>query len=271
MQLKFFRHLWGIDMPWEQAFPRIISLGYTGIETVLPPAADEAQLADLLAAHQLELIITAQTRGGSVGEHIESLRQQANRAKKLKCRFVAAQAGRDAFDAAETRAFYAEALKIEAEAGIDIAHETHRGRPLFHPWAATAIVNQFPSLKLVCDFSHWVCVCERLIDDCLPMIRRVADQAYHIHARVGYAQGPQVPDPRAMAYQPEVQAHERWWDLLWDRQQERGFAESTMCPEFGPPQYLQTDPQSGKPVANLWEIVNWQHDRQRARFARRFG
>lgn len=271
MRLKLFRHLWGLEQPWEQAFEQIRAQGYAGIETLLPAPADESRFTDLLTKHELEFIVTVHTRGSSVREDLASLRQQSERAARLNGRFVAAQAGSDDFDASDAAEFYAEALKIEAGVGIAIAHETHRGRPLFHPRATARIIERFPALKLVCDFSHWVCVCERLIDDALPVIHRVAEQAHHIHARVGYAQGPQVPDPRVERYRAEVEAHERWWNIVWDSQRRRGMPESTMCPEFGPPPYQQTEPSSGEPLADLAQIVEWQHDRQRRRFAERFG
>ena len=46
-----------------------------------------------------------------------------------------------------------------------MAHETHRGRILFNPWITCRLLDRFEHLKLCCDFSHWVCVSERLIDD----------------------------------------------------------------------------------------------------------
>jgi len=47
----------------------------------------------------------------------------------------------------------------------------------------------------------------------------------------------------------------------------RGDEVSTLTPEFGPPTYLHTIPHSDKPVADLWEICNWQAERQSVNFA----
>lgn len=55
----------------------------------------------------------------------------------------------------------------------------------------------------------------------------------HVHCRVGYENGPQVPDPRAPEWLPYVEEHEKWWDLIWDVQARRGDKVSTFVPEYG--------------------------------------
>jgi hypothetical protein len=90
-----------------------------------------------------------------------------------------------------------------------------------------------------------------------------------VHARVGYEQGPQVPDPRAPEYQRHLEAHEAWWRLVWKAQERRGFRISTLTPEFGPPDYQHTLPFTRAPVSNLEEICDWQARRQMESFARR--
>jgi hypothetical protein len=139
----------------------------------------------------------------------------------------------------------------------------------YNPWVTERLLKAYPQLNLSCDFSHWVLVCERLLETELGIIRQCAEQCIHIHARVGYEEGPQVPDPRAPEYQSHVAAHERWWDMIWDAQERRGFNESTLTPEFGAPDYLHTMPYTRMPVADLWDVCNWQADRQRSRFSSR--
>jgi hypothetical protein len=132
------------------------------------------------------------------------------------------------------------------------------------------LLERVEGLKLCCDFSHWVCVAERLLDDCAPIIELAASRCIHIHARVGYEEGPQVPDPSAPEYQRHVEAHERWWDLIWKSQQARGFAYSTVTPEFGPPGYLHTLPHTNVPVADLDSVCKYMAKRLSDRFARAF-
>lgn len=277
MKLLMFRSMWGILGPWgkfpaeqwEQAFPQVKQAGYDGIETRVPEPAQRKRLRKLLDRHQFQYIAMIFTAGKTVGEHIDSFRTQVRDAKTLKPKFIVCHSGRDAFSPEEADRFFAAALDIETAENISVAHETHRGRILFNPWATERLLQRFAELKLCVDFSHFVCVAERLIDDCGPIIDLCGERCLHIHARVGYEEGPQVPDPRAPEYAPHLKAHEAWWRRIWDLQERAGRKETTMDPEFGPPGYLHTLPHTNVPVADLWDICNWQAARQRANFAAR--
>jgi len=61
-------------------------------------------------------------------------------------------------------------------------------------------------------------------------------------------------------------AHEAWWRMVWDAQNERGDAVSTLTPEFGPPPYAPTLPGSDTPVRDVTEICDWMARRQAERF-----
>jgi hypothetical protein len=117
------------------------------------------------------------------------------------------------------------------------------------------------------DFSHWVTVCERLPDDQEEALSLACSRTLHIHGRVGYEQGPQVPDPGA----PEYGAHLAWHEARWDRirkiHEEAGSSILTFTPEYGPPPYLHTTPRANEPVADLWEICLWQARRIRERWS----
>jgi alkylation response protein AidB-like acyl-CoA dehydrogenase len=114
-------------------------------------------------------------------------------------------------------------------------------------------------------------VTERLILDEEPEILKLAARhAHHIQLRIGYEQGPQVPDPRAPEYAYALEAHERWWELVWDSMAERGFTEVTMTPEFGPDGYLQAAPFTRVPVAGLWDVNRWIGHRLKHRFRQKY-
>jgi sugar phosphate isomerase/epimerase len=268
MNLLLFRHLWGVTGKWEEVFPAFKEAGYQGIECATPPSVDHPRLRRLLDKHNFQFIPQIFSEGESVDEHVASFREQVSIAKTLQPRLINAHSGRDCFSDDESIRYFEEVLKIEADAGVPIAHETHRGRILYNPWTTRRLLGRFKHLKLCCDFSHWVCVCERLIDDQLDIIRDCAASCIHVHARVGYAQGPQVPDPRAPEFRAALEAHERWWRLVWEAQQRRGDQCSTLTPEFGPPDYLHTLPFTGAPVSDLAGICDWQARRQFQNFAR---
>jgi Xylose isomerase-like TIM barrel len=266
MKLELMRHLWGIDEPWERVFPKIKDLGYAGIEAPLPDPERAPEFSRLLEQHRFAYVAMVFTGGTTVDEHAKSLEEQVERAKRLRCSFINAHGGSDRWNADQAKRFYERALEIQGQAGVRITHETHRGRVFYNPWITRDVLLALPELELTCDYSHWVCVAERLIDSELEILKLCAERARHIHARVGYEQGPQVPDPRAPEYQRHVEAHERWWDLIWESQERRGFPVTTLTPEFGPSTYLHTLPFTNVPVADLWEICNWQARRQRERF-----
>ena len=79
----------------------------------------------------------------------------------------------------------------------------------------------------------------------------------NVHSRVGYDQGPQVPHPAAPEYADALASHQRCWEAVWTAQMARGYAETTMTPEFGPDGYLHHLPFTDAPVADLWDINSW--------------
>jgi hypothetical protein len=271
MKLIIFRHLWGVTGAWEDLLPGFKRAGYRGIESALPSPKECKRFRSVLQRHRLEFIPQIFSRGKTVADHLESLREQIAAAKTFAPRFINAHSGEDVFTDDESIRFFEGALRLEAESVVSIAHETHRGRILFNPWITSRLLTRFPHLKLCCDFSHWVCVCERLINDQVGIIRQCAEHCLHLHARVGYEQGPQVSDPRAPEYQRHLQAHEAWWRLVWRAQERRGARVSTLTPEFGPPPYQHTLPFTGLPVSALEEICDWQARRQAVNFARLSG
>jgi sugar phosphate isomerase/epimerase len=260
--------MWGVERPWRAALPLLKELGFIGIEAPLPSLQQHPEV--LAATPGLRYLPMIFTEGDTVADHVRSFREQLTASLAYEPDLVTCHDGRDAFSLDEAAAYYEAVLAIEADLGVRVAHETHRGRILYNPWTTARLLDRFDGLLLCCDFSHWVCVCERLIDDQEDIIRQCARQALHLHARVGYEEGPQVPDPRAPEYADHVAAHERWWDILWDAQQARGFEATTLTPEFGPPFYMRTLPHTNVPVADLWDICTWQAQRQARRFEERY-
>jgi sugar phosphate isomerase/epimerase len=203
----------------------------------------------------------------SVGEHVSSLREQVRLVKEIGREVekgvphVTVHSGRDWFTLKEAVEFYREAVRIEEGEGVVLAHETHRGRVFFNPWRTAEVLREVPGVKLCCDFSHWVVVAERLLGGCEAEIGLAAERCVHVHTRVGYGQGPQVPDPAAPEYAGAVAAHFGWWKTIWKSQRERGMKVSTFTPEFGPPEYLHTLPYTGVPVADLGRVCEWMRER----------
>lgn len=272
MQLLPVRHLWGVSEPWEHAVPRFAGIAYKAIETPLPGGpspvepADEPRFGDLLREHGLRYVPMAFTGGVTVADHLASLRAQIRQAKVHNPLHLTVHGGQDRFTLDEAVAFYREAVKIEAGEGIRLAHETHRGRVFYNPWRTAELLERVPEVRLCCDFSHWVVVAERLLDGDEAIVRLAASKCIHVHCRVGYPQGPQVPDPSAPEARGPLERHEAWWREVWNAQKAAGATDSSFTPEFGPPEYLHTLPTSGFPVADLASVCEWMRARYEATF-----
>ncbi|MGD1863456.1 MAG: sugar phosphate isomerase/epimerase family protein [Phormidesmis sp.] len=256
--------------------------GFDGIEGPIPQ--DKQERARL--HHQLQesgLVFIAEATTGiaqdnskdwwiprpdrTIDNHLDDLKWAVDRAHDIKAMFVSTMCGYDAWSWQQNVEFFGRAIELEKASGITISFETHRSRSLYNPWTTRDLLKQFPTMKLTCDFSHWCVVCERLLDTEWSILELCAERAHHIQCRVGYPQHAQVADPRAPESQETLLAHEHWWDLIWQKQQKKGMAKTSMQPEFLYDGYMQTLPYTGKPVADVWEITCWMAERQRRRFA----
>ncbi|MGY2893835.1 sugar phosphate isomerase/epimerase family protein [Deinococcus sp. UYEF24] len=270
MELKLVRHLWGLAEPLDRLLPQFTAAGYTAIENAAPAESEADSFREHMKASEMSFIAQVFTQGQTVEEHLDSFQQQLEYAAGFRPLFINSHSGLDRWSEAQADAFFAEALKMEEALGIRVAHETHRGRILYNPWTTDRLIGKFPALNLTLDLSHWVCVTERLLDGPeLDIVKRCAERCLHLHARVGYEEGPQVLDPRAPEFAAQVRAHQDWWDLVWDAQERRGQAVSTLTPEYGPGLYLHALPYTQMPVADLASICDWQARKEAERFARR--
>jgi len=279
MELKLFKTLWGFTGDYSEAVNQAVTDNYHGIEGPAPAEDFEQQaFRNLMQQHQLDYIAEITTAGSYVPDrhatleqHLDSLRRKLALSRPLEPRFVTCLGGCDAWPESQNVEFFGRAIEIAQQFELDISFETHRGRALFNPWVTQRIVQQLPEMHLTCDFSHWCVVCERLIDTELDVIEQLAPRARHIHARVGYDQGPQVPNPAAPEYADALLSHQHWWELIWHSQVAREFPVTTMTPEFGPDGYLHEMPFTREPVADLRELNRWMANTERQHFARLYG
>lgn len=274
MELQLFKTLWGHTGSLAQAADQAIKAGFVGLEgNADVPRSRRDELMGVLQLSGLDYIQEIYTAGGyvprrndSVQEHIADVYRQLKLGRALEPRWVTIIGGSDAWSIEQSVHFFAETQELAARMGVACSFETHRSRSLFNPWNTLAILERLPDLRLTCDFSHWVVVMERQLDEEWDVVRAVARHAHHIHARVGYEQGPQVPHPAAPEYLSALISHQRYWEEIWAIQKDRGYAFSSMTPEFGPDGYLHTRPFTGEPVADLWAINSWMGKNELAHF-----
>ena len=274
MTLKLFKTLWGHAGSLDDAIIACREHGFSGIEGPAPAESlQRREFLEKLADAGLDYIAEICTGGSYVpdrqlspAQHLDSLQQKAEAALECRPLFLTVIGGCDAWGINQSVDFFAAASQMTNELGVTASFETHRSRSFFNPWQTRDVLNQLPALKLTCDYSHWCVVCERLIDTEPEILTLCAARAHHVHARVGYDQGPQVPHPAAPLYHEALAAHERWWSQIWASQRARDYETTTMTPEFGPDGYLQSHPFTAEPVAELADINRWMARRQRQRF-----
>jgi hypothetical protein len=169
-------------------------LGYCAMINTCTPAGDNN------GSHKLE-------------HHLASFERQLGEAAAMKPLLVNSHSGMDSWPPAVAQEYFKRAIALEAAyPDLLICHETHRGRILYNPWATRDLCRAFPDLKLTADLSHFCVVAERVFAaddaDWAEVMVEVTRATRHIHARVGYAEGPQVPDPRAPEYAAALERHE---------------------------------------------------------------
>jgi hypothetical protein len=263
-QILVFKSNWGMDEAMPQQLQRIAEGGYDGIEGRLPDPAQAAEFAELLQRYKLKFIPMIFSGGP---DHLASFEQQLEQAAKWKPLKITAHSGKDYFSADEHLRFFKGAVALEKKIGVPVAHETHRGRALYSPWNTAQLLKAVPELNLNADFSHWCCVSESMMEETPEMMDLACRRSIHIHGRVGYEEGPQVPHPAAPEYKYQVEKHEAWWDAIIRAQMDRGETLITFTPEFGPAPYMPALPFTGQPVSDLWQVCAYMAQRFRSRFA----
>lgn len=249
----------------------IAAAGYDGLEAIWPETeSEQSALVEAARAEGLKLAPLFPLDGETPAEESDRFRARLEEALPHNPGRIVVQAGRDHWPLAEAVALFERIVEIEAELGTRCAHETHRGRPLGFPWTTTRILDAVPDLWLCCDFSHWVLVCERLLEDQAEAVAAAARRALHLHARVGTTQAPQVVDPADPRVAPTLAIFEGWWEAVWDNQAAAGDERSTLTPEYCPPPYQTPTADDVALPALLAKACEWQAARERERFERRF-
>lgn len=237
MQLQFFCPRWGSErLSWEDFMMKVKSAGYDGIEYAIAADTDDHTLDhvwNLADRHQL-LIIPQHydTNSADFGQHYDQYGMWLERIRKYPALKINSQTGKDFFSFERNNA-------LIALAGSGVIHETHRGKFSFAAHVTKEYLMANPALKITFDVSHWVAVAESFLDDQAEAVAMAIERAEHIHARVGYPEGPQIPDPRVHEWQEAVQMHLGWWAQIIAAH--KNSPSLTITPEFGPYPYLVHD------------------------------
>jgi sugar phosphate isomerase/epimerase len=257
MDIKYFCPHWGSKhLDFNEFLSLVKKSGYDGVEISLP--LDSAERA--LVGHSIKqngLLHIAQhweTVTTDFQEHKKEYRQRLQNLAAANPLFINSQTGRDFFTFDQNAELIAIADEISGQTGVKIVHETHRGKFSFAAHVTLNYLNRLPDLRLGIDLSHWCAVAETFLDDQPEAVELAINRADHIHARVGFPEGPQIPDPRVPEWKEAVDIHVGWWKRIVDRNKAEGKSIFTITPEFGPYPYMTILPHTQQPIANQWEV-----------------
>ena len=264
-KILFFQTDWGNTLPMDAFLAKAKAAGYDGVELWMPAGEDKKRsLKEGLKKYELDVIFLHGTSRNLPFE--EALRvyevglQEILAWKPVK---VNSHTGNDFWPLEQNLAFIALGDRYAKQVGIPVLHETHRGRFSYTLPEAVAMLRNFPNLKYTLDVSHWMVVHERLLTESDPLLQEIFPSVDHIHARVGFAEGPQVPNPAAPERKNEVKAHLDIWEKIIRSQKGKVF---TVTTEFGPPPYMATVPFTNQPLADQWEANVWIMNALKSRF-----
>jgi sugar phosphate isomerase/epimerase len=262
MQIKYSFSYWGNDhLSPAQFINAIVDAGFDGAELFLNPSdkiTDEF-LAAIDTIRNLNpdfYFIALQLpfpKNDSVQAHIQIMEENFIKLAALNPLFINSHTGKDYFSFDDNCKIIDAALNFSAKNGIRILHETHRGRFSFHAASLIPYLERFPQIELVGDFSHFCTVSESMLDDQQEIIARIIPHVSHIHARIGYEQGPQVNDPQAPEWQGHLEKFVFWWQQIINTKKRAGQSLFTISPEFGPVPYMPTAPYTKQPLSNQWD------------------
>ena len=255
MKLIFGKSKWEMwDDPLEVFLQRAAADRFEAAEIYLGSLQESpAEIARLHAAYGLRLIGQILTQGQTYRDHIKSLESQFEFASRCEVAFINSHTGRDIFDFEENVQIFERAIRLGQESGISILVETHRGRPTYSAIETRKYLEALPELRLTADFSHWMVVHESDLGDQQGNVELAIRRADYVHARVGFPEGPQIPDPRAPEWESAVRRHLELWQQIIDQQKRDGKESLYITPEFGPPAYMHSTPFTNQPVGDVWE------------------
>ena len=257
MKINYFCPRWGSEnLTWDEFCAKVKAAGYAGVEAEIP--FDEPQKSEVIGAlekHGLLLIGQYyQSFEKDFEQHAQSFEKYLRHLAASKPVLIDSQTGKDYFSLEQNSQLFALAQQITDETGVRIAHETHRNKALFAAHISKELLAANSQARITADFSHWCNVSESLLEQQEEAVEMGISRAIHIHARVGYCESAQVPDPRVENWQPELNAHLSWWDRIVDLQVKSGTEVFTITPEFGPYPYMVHHPATNEPIASQWDI-----------------
>ena len=262
----FFQTDWGYNGKVEDFIEKAKISGYDGIEIWLPAESKKQKLiSKALKEFDMRVIFLCGTNGNlPFEESLEEYKKHLQKAVDQKPIAINSHTGSDFLSFEQNMAFINAANNLSATSNIPIYHETHRGRFSYSLPETKKYLEANINFRLTLDISHWMVVHESLLKNREDLLEKVVLRSDHIHARVGFEEGPQVNDPSGPEWKIVLDRHLDIWETVIQKNwNEKKIA--TITTEFGPPNYMPTIPFTRKPLSDQWEnnvfIMNMLKDR----------
>ncbi|SDE85186.1 Xylose isomerase-like TIM barrel [Mucilaginibacter pineti] len=260
MSLQYFCPRWGSEhIDWADFFIRCKDAGFDGVEYAISSATPTRELDivwDLAAKNNILMLAQHyDTNESDFERHIEQYSQWLNRISRYPVLSINSQTGKDFFSFEQNLRLIDQAMDLAARTGIPISHETHRGKFSYSAHMTKQYLYWFSELRLTLDLSHWVNVSESYLQDQQTTVIEAMERTDHLHARVGFPEGPQVPDPRLPEWREALNYHLNWWDHVVSLQ-----PHISITPEFGPYPYNVSG-------TDQWEVNVWMMNFLKKRYA----
>ena len=252
-EILFFQTNWGYNGGIEDFIEKAKKSGYDGVEIWLPAEPEKQNIiSKALKKFDMKVIFLCGTNRNLKFE--ESLIEYKNYLKKAidqKPLAINSHTGSDFLTYDQNMAFIDAANNLSKASNIPIYHETHRGRFSYSLPETIKYLEKNDNLFLTLDISHWIVVHESLLKNQDKFINSVINRSNHIHARVGFEEGPQVNDVKAPEWKSIVDRHLEIWEFIIRKRWDEGKM-ITVTTEFGPPNYMPTEPVTKKPLSDQW-------------------
>lgn len=275
MKLKFFCPRWGCeDIGWNQFLKNVKDAGYDGIEYGIPNETTKEELSKVWEKlEQFQLDVIPQHYGtydADFSVHLDRYAAWLDLVKPFKALKIDSQTGKDFFEFGQNKQLIDVAVEHTKATGVEVYHETHRNKFAFAAHITKEYLAKIPYLKITLDISHWINVAESFLEDQQEATDLAILRTEHIHARIGYPEGPQVPDPRVPEWQEAVNHHIAVWDKIIERKKLEGDDQVvTITPEFGPYPYMVSMPFTRQPITSQWEVNKYMMDLLRDRYSKK--
>ena len=249
----YFQTSWGFEGTTEAFIKKAKASGYDGIEIWSPTdKKEQIRISKLLKEENMKVIyLCGSDPNLSFEKGLAVYKKYLKNTFELNPIAINSHTGSDFYSFNQNMAFLEEAKKLSKQYEIPIYHETHRGRFSYSLPKTIEYLEKDKDLVLTLDVSHWMVVHESLLIKRTDLLKKIINRTKHIHARVGFEEGPQVNDPSAPEWKTVVERHiDIWSSVIQKISSEKKMP--TITTEFGPPNYMPTLPISREPTSDQW-------------------